>query len=470
MFLSQIRNSFKKVSSKITLSYLIFFLLSYIVIYFSTTYIFSETLRKIDHKLIDSKLSEFSTVYNKEGLKSLIILLESENSKYDDQQFLVRIVDSNNQAIYSRIPPAWEGIDPARLENDFKNIFLDPSHPKRVMLYTQEDAVELTTASLIDQNKMIVGKNIDDREDMVEKIKFIFFAVLFPTLFLSVSLGLFFTRQILSPIRNIIETVKSITTGAEGRRVPEVDTNDELQELIQLFNQMLARIQTSQQRIRETLDDVAHDLRTPLTQIRGYAELTLGKARTAEEYNRSLEVCIESSDRMMKLINSIMDISQAESGQKSLQISEFEINEIIDEVLDLYSIVAEEKNMSLEFERQEPTRLRADKIKLRQVLANLIDNAIKYSHHDGQIKISTHKNSQFLTIEVQDQGIGISEQDIPFIWDRLYRADKSRSEKGLGLGLSLVKTLVEAHHGQVEVVSHLGSGSIFKIRLPLKPD
>jgi signal transduction histidine kinase len=166
------------------------------------------------------------------------------------------------------------------------------------------------------------------------------------------------------------------------------------------------------------------------------------------------------------MLNTLMDISEAETGTMKLALETINLPDLIRSVIDLYEIIAEEKKITIHASLPDKLPIEADRVRIQQALANLIDNAIKYTPPGGRIEVSAEPDDQQVVIRVRDTGMGISTEDLPRIWDRLYRGDKSRSQKGLGLGLCLVKAVVEAHHGKVEVASQPGNGSLFTIILP----
>jgi signal transduction histidine kinase len=205
-----------------------------------------------------------------------------------------------------------------------------------------------------------------------------------------------------------------------------------------------------------------------MTRLRGTAEITLQSDKDIEEYRDALSDCLEESERIVKTLNALMDISEAETGTMKLQIEEVELNRLIEDVVDLYRYVAEEKGIAIHATLSGDLRIFTDPGRVQQVLANLLDNAIKYTPTGGKVDVEASQRPGQVIITVTDTGIGVPEDELPNIWERLYRGDKSRSERGMGLGLSIVRSLVKALGGDVEVQSTQGTGSTFTVHIPQK--
>ena len=248
--------------------------------------------------------------------------------------------------------------------------------------------------------------------------------------------------------------------------MPVGTEDDAIHELTLLFNAMLDRIEGLVRGMRGALDNVSHDLRTPLTRLRGTAELALAAEPDLDRFREALADCVEESDRVLVMLNTLMDISEAESGAMPLRREAFDLREAAARAVDLYRDVADAKEVTLEMNAPSPVPVMADAVRLEQVAANLIDNAVKYTPAGGHLTVDVDTVGGRAVLRVRDTGMGIAAAELPRIWDRLFRGDRSRTERGLGLGLSLVKAIVEAHGGSVDVVSEPGQGSTFIVSLP----
>ena len=375
--------------------------------------------------------------------------------------FFVRIAGHDNATLFLSVPNA-------ETVRDYKYLEHPGLTPRWIDLITGiGHPTEEISSPLPDGSVLQVGRSVKNREILLDRFREIFAGVMIPVILLGFAGGAFLSHRALRPIRSLIDMVRFIVdTGKMHNRVPENLTGDELEELIILFNGMLERIETLINGMRASLDNVAHDLRTPIARLRSGVEVALQSDQGVEGLREALMDCAEESERILTMVNTLMDISEAETGVMKLQLEDVNLSDLFEDVIQLYDYVAEDKNIAFTTQCPPDLTLQVDSNRMRQVLANLVDNAVKYSSPGGTVHLGALQTGPEVAISVEDLGEGIPAEEIPRIWDRLYRVDKSRSRRGLGLGLSLVKAIVEAHGGTIEVLSAPDKGSHFTVRLP----
>ena len=282
--------------------------------------------------------------------------------------------------------------------------------------------------------------------------------------------GWLLSRRSLRPIHKINDTTRRITVANLNERLPLQGTGDELDRLALTINQMIERLGESFQKLTQFTADAAHELRTPIAALKGEIEVLLSRRRSLKEYRQAMSNNLERLDFLTRLVNNLLLLSQADEGRENLQIETIKLNELLYELWEAFNLVAAQKNILFTLADSEEISIMGDMIKLKQLFSNLIDNAIKYTPKGGNMNLSIQPDTDRVKITLEDSGIGIPPDDLPLIFDRFYRADKSRSRQsgGTGLGLSICRWIVKTHHGTITAESQVRQGSTFTVILPLK--
>jgi heavy metal sensor kinase len=285
-------------------------------------------------------------------------------------------------------------------------------------------------------------------------------------------LGWLLAGRALSPVNSVASTAHEITGSNLNVQIPLRGAGDELDDLIEAFNRMIGRLNQSFEQMRRFSTDVSHELRTPLTAIRGQLEVALFTAKTPEQYQEAMVNALQDVEQLSNIVRALLLLSQAESGQLALHMSSVNLSAVAHDVVEQFQIPAEASAVELEADLEPACIVHADRTQLERLLSNLLSNAVKYTPEGGRVRVSVLSAAGEARISVEDTGIGIPAEQLPHIFDRFYRVRPATAKpvQGLGLGLSFVSWIVEAHGGRVEVESAEGKGSRFTVWLPRAPD
>ena len=468
MFLDNVNRLRKTIGFRLTLWYSFIFIFSSAFLFALAYFLLSSSMQKQDREFIKSKLNEYELQYRSNGLAGLKKEVGIEERSEVESLLFVRLSDANRKTVFLARSDFWQKYDLLQFEktptvNELQQIHLRPGIRDTS---STEDVLEVASLHLRNGFVLQVGKSIRDREQLLGRFRDIFSVVFVLVILAGFTSGYFLALRALLPVRQLNHTLqKIITTGKMQMRLPKPKTNDEIEELTNLMNTLLDKIQLLIKGMRNSLDHVAHDLRTPMTRFRGMAEMALQTRHPKNILKDALVDCLEESDTILTMLNTLMDISEAETGVMKLRLEKVNLVDLIEQVTDMYEYVAEEKGVTVNKTLPSALYVTVDRMRMQQTLANLLDNAIKYTPSQGTVAIGVKPQKTHVLIEIQDTGPGIRPIEIPRIWDRLYRGDASRSEHGLGLGLSLVKAIVYAHRGKIKVLSKPGCGATFVVSL-----
>lgn len=294
-------------------------------------------------------------------------------------------------------------------------------------------------------------------------------AALLFSIAVSIVVGRFLATRSLRPMQRIAADAQRINPERLDERIRLSGTGDEFDQLVTIFNDLLAHTERYVTQLRQFTADASHELRSPLAALRGMTEVALSNEQSVEEFRRVLEDNISHYDRLQRIAEDLLIIAQLEAGEQILRPSTLELGKVIQNVVDLYRPMAEEQGIELFVSRSEDVTIVADSARVKQVVCNLIDNAIKYTLHHGRVSVSVFANENSAHIMFEDTGIGIAPDSLPRVFDRFYRSDQARTSTngvGSGLGLSICKSIVEAHGGEIRIDSVLGKGTSITVSLP----
>jgi len=333
-----------------------------------------------------------------------------------------------------------------------------------------------------------IASSLEGVEDALNKLFLILIIAVPSTLILASLGGQFLAHKALKPVDNITQTARMITSQNLNQRINPPKVKDEISRLIETFNEMISRLDQSFRQMKQFSSDASHELKTPLTILKGEVEVMLRRERTSQEYQQTLKSNLEEINRMSQIVEDLLTLSKADTGEIRLNKEDISLTEILNEVIAQMDRLAKSKKLHLSASNHhQDIHIFGDALRLRELFINLIENGIKYTEEGGSIHIILQKEyplptrdqsdrverekGEFVKIIVSDTGIGIAQEDEERIFNRFFRVDKARSREqgGSGLGLSICKWIVEAHQGKIEVESELGKGSSFVVRLPLSP-
>jgi heavy metal sensor kinase len=439
------------------LSSCVAFLLFYALI---TSFIRGQT----DQDLL-AQVNRFSTLLASEEIEAVKNAAVIEAQAAGVKKVFFRLLSLNGQIFSSSNMAYWKDIDID--EATIRELLRGRSHVfETITIPQRKDKVRILYAMLGPTIVLQVGQAMESYSRFLDAFKGIFITTMSFLIVVAAGVGWFMARQAVSGVEAVTRTAQKISGGTLEERVPVKARGDEIDQLATTFNQMLDRIQTLLAEIKEMSDNIAHDLRGPITRIRGVAEVTLTTGKSLAEYEAMAANTIEECDRLLDLINTMLMISKAEAGVDHLAREEIDLAGVVQDACRLFEPTAEDKGITLSCDAMERSPFVGDSRMIQRMLSNLLDNAIKYTPSGGSVVISIAENNAQMVVSIKDTGIGITAKDLPHIFERFYRCDQSRSQTGVGLGLSLARAIARAHGGEITATSIPNQGSTFTISLP----
>jgi len=307
-----------------------------------------------------------------------------------------------------------------------------------------------------------IGTSLREVEEMLHHLLFTLLVI--GPLALAVALG-----RALRPVEAITEAARRIAAGDLTQRLSASQSSDEIGRLAGTFNEMIARLEGSFRQIQRFSADASHELRTPLTVMKGETELALRRPRSAEDYRLVLESSLEEIDRMTRIIDDLLFLSRADLGEIRMERRPVRLDALVEDIQRQAAVLGQEQGIEVLITLVQPATVLGDELRLRELVLNLVENAVKYSGPGGRVEMALEEEESVARLTVTDHGIGIPAEAQSRIFDRFYRTDDARAHdpKGTGLGLAICKWIAEVHQGRIEVHSELGKGSRFTLILPL---
>jgi len=444
---------FRTTTFKLTLVYLTVFALfaAFLLGYFALN-----TRRLIDEQItetVNAEITGLSEQYRIGGIRRLVVVIDARARRPGSSLYLVTTF--NGDALAGNVTALAPGIldSPGWTETVYRRLD-EPEGAKR-----PEHEALVRVFKLPGGFRLLVGRDLEERERLFRIVLIAGRWSVAIVLVLGLAGGLFVSRRVLRRVDAMTETTKTIMEGDLGERLPVAGTNDEIDRLAENLNQMLDRIESLMHGLKEVSDNIAHDLKTPLTRLRNRAEQALRTAADDDAYRNALEATIEESDALITTFNALLMIAQAESGQARENMKEFDAAEIAHDVGELYEPLADESGLALKVEAATPAPVKGNRELVSQALANLVDNAIKYAQPaaDGtpaEILVSAVNSGDQVLLIVADHGPGIPEAERSRVIERFVRLEQSRSKPGSGLGLSLAAAVARLHGGELTLADN----------------
>jgi heavy metal sensor kinase len=320
-------------------------------------------------------------------------------------------------------------------------------------------------------NIVQVGTSLQAVEEMLHRLLLMLLVTGPAAVGVALAGGWFLAGRALRPVEAITRAAQRIAAGDLSQRLSVPPSPDEIGRLAATFNEMIARLDASFQQVRRFSADASHELRTPLTVMKGEAELALRRVRPAEDYRLVLESALEEIDRMTQIVDELLFLSRADMGEVAMESLPVRLDALVEDIQRQAGVLGQEQGVQVLCGKVEPITVLGDELRLRELVLNLVDNAVKYSRPGGKVELTLDSAEDLARLSVADHGIGIPLEAQARIFDRFYRTDGARAhaKKGTGLGLPICKWIAEAHHGRIEVESAIGEGSRFTLVLPLAP-
>ena len=461
MFLKKIKALRESLLFRLTILYALAFtllaILSFTVFYH---WIYSVTMERMDEELL-GEVKYYSQFLGESGLTGLQERLTEEADSEDPEEEFYRLMDFKGNILTTSDISVWGSIDKSGIIVELKGSEID--HVFQTIALDDDMKARVIAAAIGPDVILQIGESLDEANEYMEVFRDLFFLLSGVLIIASTFVGWYLARHALSDMADVTQTAEDISGGDYSRRVEVKGQFKEIERLGMTFNNMLDRIQILLRSMKEINDNIAHDLRSPLARIRGIAEMSLTNDKTLSDYREMAVNTIEECDSLIEMINTMLDITEAEAGVNGGMEEEFDIVDITTKACELFRPIADDKNIGLNYDLPASLPFRGDKKKMQRIVTNILENAIKYTPEQGTVSVAAKAENTEIRISVNDTGIGISADDLPHIFERFYRCDRSRPQGGVGLGLSLAQAYAKTMNGMISVSSVVNQGSTFML-------
>jgi len=451
---------------RLTLWYAIVFTVSSCAAFLFFYLLITSVIRDRTDQDLAEQVGRFSTLLAVRGIDGAKQVAVLEAQAAGEKKIFIRFLHRSGIVFSSSNMSYWQNIP---VDRSAVQRLLDGERPvlETITIAGRKHSVRVLYDFVSPSIILQLGQAQEPYTRFIEAFQRIFIGTMAFLIIFAALIGWFMARRALSGVAAVTRTARNISEGALEKRVPVKPRGDEIDQLAVTFNRMLDRIEILVAGIKEMSDNIAHDLKSPITRIRGLAEVTLTTDPSIEAYETMAAGTIEECDRLLDMINTMLLISRTEAGAGSLAMERLDLAAVIRNALELFQAVAEDKKVALDVDVTERCTMLGDISMLQRLVANLLDNAIKFTSAAGRVSLRLVCSGETATLILSDSGVGISPEDLPHIFKRFYRCDQSRSQSGTGLGLSLARTIARAHGGRIDVASSRGAGSTFTVTLPV---
>ena len=441
---------------------------AFLVLAFLVSYLAMSTLLNDDiEEDLTEDIEEFQMMYDSGGLESVAAEIDREGQSTEADGEFIQLVDAKAKVLYSSNLTAWQGLT---LTIGQLMQVSETSEPTLMDIELDEQEYKTKTAlTKLDQNLFLfLGESLEESNDLLELLQIIFLAMLLITIPVTAVVIRVLSKKSVAGIDEVSQAAFAIKGGELDRRANVSSKDTEIKQLAETFNSMADRIRGLINEMREMIDNIAHDLRSPIARIRAISESALSSKHelTPEEYKTSITDTLEECDRLINLINTTLDVAEAEAGISAHEKKSLDYSQLVREACELYEPLAEQKSIQFSNAIISDCHVYGNQHNLQRMIINLIDNALKYTRSQGQVHVALSQQDNKIFCSISDNGMGIPSCDLTKIFQRFYRTDLSRGEQGCGLGLSFAIAVARSHNGEITLESELNKGSNFTVILP----